>query len=86
MKQALFLLALPGLADTARPIQCLLDGESLLPLLCDDVGESKNLAKEKPLLTQKLHAPMPTPNNGDAKQGKGKKKKNKAGKQKGESK
>ena len=63
--------------------------------LHDDVGESKNLAKEKPELTQKLHAqmlawrqeikaPMPTPNKGEVQQGKGKKKKNKAGKQHGE--
>jgi len=60
--------------------------------LHDDIGESKNLAKEMPEQAKKLHAqmlawrqaikaPMPTPNTGETKPSKGNKKQNKAGKQ-----
>ena len=60
--------------------------------LRDDIGETKNLAKNMPDKTNELHekmlawrhaikAPMPTPNTGETKPSNGKKKQNKAGKQ-----
>jgi hypothetical protein len=67
------------------------DGRLELYNLRDDIGETKNLAKENPDKAKELHArlvawraevkaPMPTPNtdpkaSGDAKPGKGKGKK-----------